>query len=580
MPSPLDRRLSAAFDAVTGPGGMIQVGETTRDGRTMPIIANAPGNLRDYFAYFCHVHADKTFIVEGDQRLSFAETFGHATALARALVGVHGVRPGDRVGIAMRNTPAWIISFMAAIMAGGVATLLNGWWQAGELADGVGDTGTRLVLADPQRAERLATMDHGATVLTIDIARPVADALAPVVAGTPDDVSLPPVDGDTLATILFTSGSTGRSKGAFSTHRQVVQGTFNYVAQTLMIVHILTEDGLMKDIQPATLISTPLFHVTAMVPVFLQSFALGRKLVLMPKWDAREAMRLIAAEQCNYFVGVPLMSYEMLVHPDRPQFDLSSCTSFAAGGAPRPPEHVKRLAEGMGGGKPLLGYGLTETNAVGCGNINENYIDKPLSTGPASRPLVDLAILDDDGRPVAQGQTGEVCIRSVANFTGYWNNPDATREAFTDDGYFRTGDLGYLDEDGYLFIVDRKKDIIIRGGENISCIEVEAALYEHPAVAEAAVFGLPDDRLGEVPGAVVHLDPRQPAVGADDLAAFLEPRLAAFKRPQRLWLSPDPLPRGGTEKIEKKVIRQHYAALVRQVHPADGAVSTLNAGSE
>jgi long-chain acyl-CoA synthetase len=322
-------------------------------------------------------------------------------------------------------------------------------------------------------------------------------------------------------------------------------------------VHLLTEDGLMSDIQPATLICTPLFHVTAEIPVFLQSFALGRKLVLMPKWNAEEAMRLIQDEQCNYFVGVPLMSYEILIHPNRKNYDLSTCKSYAGGGAPRPPEHVKRLATEMGEGKPLLGYGLTETNAVGCGIINENYLAKPLSTGPASKPLVDLAILDDDGKELAQGKVGEVCIRSVCNFEGYWNNEAATKAAFFDNGYFRSGDLGYLDEDGYLFIVDRKKDIIIRGGENISCQEVEAAIYEHGDTNECAVFGLPDERLGEVVGAVIWTKPGS-GVTAEDMCSFLSQRLAPYKVPYKIWMADDALPKLGSEKIDKVSLRNKY----------------------
>ena len=376
-------------------------------------------------------------------------------------------------------------------------------------------------------------------------------------AGGSADTILPALTGQDLATILFTSGSTGQSKGAYSRHEAVVQAIFNYVTQTASIVHLLTEDGQMSDIQPATLICTPLFHVTAEIPVFLQSFALGRKLVLMPKWSADEAMRLIQDEQVNYFVGVPLMSYEILVSPNRKNYDLSTCKSYAGGGAPRPPEHVRRLATEMGDGKPLLGYGLTETNAVGCGIINENYLEKPLSTGPASKPLVDLAILDDNGDELPQGGVGEVCIRSVCNFEGYWNNPEATKAAFFDNGYFRSGDLGYVDADGYLFIVDRKKDIIIRGGENISCQEVEAAIYEHPEANECAVFGLPDERLGEVVGAVIWMNPGS-AVTAEDMTAFLGQRLAPYKVPFRMWMSNDALPKLGSEKIDKVTLRTRY----------------------
>ena len=558
MPSALDLRLEAAFNLITGPGGPIQIGSVERFGRQLPFITNAPTNLADYVAFFAMQHGDATFLVEGDERLSFKQVYLAARQVAAGLIDGHGVQRGDRVAIAMRNANAWCVTYLGVLIAGGCATLLNGWWQGAELAAGIEDSEAKLVIADPQRAVRLAEATHGAKVITLDISKPLAEAIAPITsAGGSADTVLPTLTGQDLATILFTSGSTGQSKGAYSRHEAVVQAIFNYVAQTAGIVVLLTQDGQMSDIQPATLVCTPLFHVTAEIPVFLQSLALGRKLVLMPKWNAEEAMRLIQDEKCNYFVGVPLMSYEILVHPNRSKYDLSTCKSYAAGGAPRPPEHVKRLAEGMDGGKPLLGYGLTETNAVGCGNLNENYIDKPLSTGPASKPLVDLAILDDNGNELAQGQVGEVCIRSVANFEGYWNNEAATKAAFFDNGYFRSGDLGYLDEDGYLFIVDRKKDIIIRGGENISCQEVEAAIYEHPEANECAVFGLPDERLGEIVGAVIWMKPGS-TVDADAMCAFLGQRLAPYKVPAQIWMSNDALPKLGSEKIDKVSLRNQY----------------------
>lgn len=562
MPSALDLRLESALKLITGPGGPITVGNVERFGHILPVIANAPANLADYVAFFCAQHGEATFLVEGSERLSFAQVHAAARRVAMGLVRDHGVERGDRVCIAMRNSNAWCVIYLGVLLAGGCATLLNGWWQGSELAAGVEDSESRLVIADVQRAERLAEASdlHHAKVIALDITQSLDAAIAPITGfGAGADVPLPALNGDDLATILFTSGSTGQSKGAYSRHHAVVQAIFNYLTQTMTMVHLLTEDGEMPSVQPATLVCTPLFHVTAEIPVFMQSIALGRKLVLMPKWNVDEAMRLIQDEKCNYFVGVPLMSYEMLVSPNRANYDLSLCKSFAAGGAPRPPEHVKRLAEGMGGGKPLLGYGLTETNAVGCGNINENYLAKPLSTGPASKPLVDLAILDEQGAPLVQGDVGEVCIRSVCNFEGYWGRPDATAAAFFDNGYFRTGDLGYLDADGYLFIVDRKKDIIIRGGENVSCPEVEAAIYEHPQANECAVFGLPDERLGEVVGAVVWLAPGS-AVDGDGLTSFLKERLAPYKVPARIWLSVDPLPKLGSEKIDKVTLRERYRA--------------------
>lgn len=563
MPSQLDIKLDAIMDALTGPGGPLPLTTIEQDGVILPMIATAPPALPSYFQLFCAQHADKEFLVAGDERLTFAQVHERALAVAAALVDGFGVRRGDHIGIAARNAPAWIVLYMGIVMAGGVASLLNGWWTGPELAAGIDDSDTKLVFADPPRAKRLAEAAHGAEVVVVDVGQSIGVALAPVLArGGGAETVLPELTGDDLATILFTSGSTGRSKGAISTHRQVVQGVFSYLAQTLMALQLMTEiDGGPPTLQPATLLNVPLFHVTAEIPVMLQSFAMGRKLVVMGKWDAEEAMRLMEKEKITYFVGVPLMSYEIMTHPNRAKYDLSTVRDFAAGGAPRPVDHVKRLNDEMGGAKPLIGYGLTETNAVGCGNFRENYLAKPNSTGRASRPLVDLAILDDDGKPVPQGEQGEICIRSVCNFLRYYKNPEATEAAYTADRYFRSGDLGYLDADGYVFIVDRKKDIIIRGGENISCQEVEAALYENPDVAEAAVFGIADTRFGEVPAAVVHAAGGK-TLTQDGLQAFLSTRLAAFKIPERIWIAPDPLPRLGTEKIDKVSIRNHVRALL------------------
>ena len=564
MPSTLDLRVRAATDAITAPGGPMPLGIHRQYGVDLPIIASAPPALPHYFAATAAMHAQAEFTVDGDERLTFADVYGRARMVAGALVDGWGVKKGDRVGIAMRNAPSWVILYMGILMAGGVATLLNGWWQGGELAEGIEDVGATLVFADVQRAKRLAEAgrDGGAKIVTLDLAQPTDGALQVVLAaGGGADTVLPEVTGDDYATILFTSGSTGKSKGAFCTHRAVVQGTYSYIIQAMMTLQIATEDGIVKPggNQPCALFTVPLFHVTGEVPMLLVSFAVGRRLVFMPKWDVVNAMQLIEREKVTSFTGVPLMSYELLTHPDRPKYDLSSLQGLSGGGAPRPVEHVRRLMKEMPSSPPALGYGLTETNGVGAGNFMSNYLEKPNSTGAASRPLVEIAILDDAGKPVPQGQRNEVCIRSVAMFSGYWNRPDATAECMTSDGWFRTGDVGYLDEDDYLFIVDRKKDIIIRGGENISCQEVEAALYEHEAVAEACVFGLPDERLGEVVGAAVHCHDGM-SLDEGSLREFLADRLASFKIPLRTWFHDDPLPRLGTEKIDKVGLRKHYQA--------------------
>jgi long-chain acyl-CoA synthetase len=558
MRTELDQRMDRMAAGLTAEGGQLALGTATRRGVEMPTIAAAPPTLPLYFAYFCAQHKDAEFLVAGDERLTYGEVFAQAQGVARALTGGFGVTKGDRVGIAARNSPSWIVLYMGILIAGGVATLLNGWWQSEELEASIADVDCRLVFADAPRTKRLAAIPGlGARVVPFDDTAPVAEAMAPIVAAGKGE--LPMLTADDHATLLFTSGSTGRSKGALSDHRGVVQGVFNYLTSALMMLGLSTEDGTASELQPSTLLNVPLFHVTAEVPVMLQSFAIGRKLVLMPKWDAEEAMRLIEREKITYFVGVPLMSFEILTHPNRANYDLSTLGDIAAGGAPRPAEHVRRIDEEMTA-KPLIGYGLTETNGVGTGNWRSNYLAKPSSAGRASPPLVDLAILDDAGAPVPQGERGEVCIRSVANFLEYWGNPQATTACYTADGYFRSGDIGYLDEDGYLFIVDRKKDIIIRGGENISCQEVEAALYGNPLVAEAAVFGLADEKYGEVPGAVIYLADDAVAT-VDEVLAELHQHIAAFKVPARLWISADPLPRLGTEKVDKVSLRDRYRAL-------------------
>ncbi|UVO54752.1 class I adenylate-forming enzyme family protein [Sphingomonas sp. SUN039] len=568
MPSELDLRIDRAIGALSVEGGPLPLGSFTLPcGVDVPVIAAAPPTLIGYFAHFCAQHGDADFLVDGDERLSFATVHAEAVKVAHALVGGYGVKKGDRIGIAMRNAPSWVVLYMGILMAGGVATLLNGWWQGGELCDGIAAVDAKLVFADPPRAKRVAECgrETGFEIVLVDVALPLGEAMEPVLARGGADAGLPDVGPDDLATILFTSGSTGQSKGAYSTHRAVVQGTFNYIAMALMMLQIGTEDGTIKEPRPqhAVLMTVPLFHVTGEIPMLLVSFAIGRKMVMMAKWNALEAMKLIEGEKVTNFTGVPLMSWEILNHPERGNYDLSTVQSFAAGGAPRPPEHVRRLNDEMPA-PPALGYGLTETNAVGCGSFSSNYLDKPNSTGRASKPLVDVAILDDDGKPQAQGERGEISIRSVANFSGYWNNPTATAACMTADGYFRTGDIGYLDPDGYLFIVDRKKDIIIRGGENISCQEVEAAIYAHPAIAEACVFGLPDERLGEIVGAIVHVHPGE-HLSEEALLFFLGEQLAAFKVPARLWFEADPLPKLGTEKIDKVGLRAKY----RAVHEAE-----------
>ena len=554
MLSELDRRFDEELAKVTGPGGKL---EMTRDQQGCAIVAKLPATLPDFFRAFCKLHGATEAVVAGDERLSFAELDRISERLAHALAS-RGIAKGDRVAIAMRNCPAWIVSYMAVLKAGGIATLLNGWWEAHEMEHAILLTDPKLIIADAARGKRIAERCGRFATVSLPIDLPIEQAIGELLAAADESAALPQMNPEDDATILFTSGSTGAAKGALSTHRAVTTAVYAYSTGLAVLLGLLTEEGRAPSAQSRTLLTVPLFHVTGEVPVMLNSFVIGRCLVLMPKWDATDALRLIEKEKVTYFVGVPTMSLELMNHPERQKYDLGSLTDITAGGAPRPVTHVERLRQEFPNAQPALGYGLTETNAAGCANYWGNYAAKPASTGRPQKPIIELAIIGTGDRPLATGQVGEIAIRSAANIKCYWRNPQATEDAFTSDGWLRTGDVGYLDEDGYLFIVDRKKEIIIRGGENISAAEVEAECYACPSVAEVAVFGAPDERLGEVPVAVIHPKDGE-RLGEEDLRAFLDGRVAKFKIPQRIIISPEPLPKLGTGKIDRRALKAQYA---------------------
>ena len=552
MPSELDRRFDEELARVVGPGGRIVIG---RDELGRAIVENFPATMPSFFRTFCSLNAANEAVVAGDERLSFAELDRLSDRVAVGLAE-RGIANGDRVGIAMRNCVSWILGYMGALKAGAVATLLNGWWEPAEMEHAISLTDPKLIIADAPRANRISARCGGRDIVSLAVDQSAEQALGELLGDA--DTDLPEVAADDPATILFTSGSTGGAKGAVSSHRAVTTGAYTYATGLMVLLGLLTEEGRAPGSPPRTLLNVPLFHVTGEVPVLLNSFVVGRCMVMMAKWDAGEALRLIEREKISYFVGVPTMSLEMMTHPDRHKYDLSSLTDIAAGGAPRPVSHVERLQKEFPAAQPALGYGLTETNAVGCHNFWGNYAAKPGSTGRAHKPFVEAAILGPSDEHLPPNETGEIALRTAASIDGYWRNPEATEELFTADRFVRTGDVGYLDEDGYLFIVDRKKDIIIRGGENISAAEVEAEFYACDAVAEVAVFAAPDERLGEVPVAIVLPKDGEP-LSDEQLRSFLDGRLAKFKMPERIILADAPLPRLGTGKIDRRALKAQYA---------------------
>jgi acyl-CoA synthetase (AMP-forming)/AMP-acid ligase II len=558
------QHLEAVIAGVTGPEGPFPLREIEINGASQTVIGGLPENLRDFFAVTAG-YGEKDCLVDGERRLSFTEVLRLVATLSAVLANQYGIGKGDRVAIAMRNCPEWCIGFMAITSLGAVAVPMNSWWQGEELAYAMKDSGARLAFLDGPRHARLASWlaESGLPVIGVDTGdRPLPDGTTRLeqLLATDDPGVFPEteISANDPAMILYTSGTTGLPKGVISTQLNVLSAVSTWL---VLVSAISVMEGTAEkepDKPLGVLLALPLFHVTGLNSMFLLSLVIGRKVVMMRKWDVDEALELIQAERITHFNGVPTMSMELMNHPRLAEYDLSCLMDVSSGGAARPAEHVLTLAERFPQASPSAGYGLTETNAVGCVIGQDDYLQRPGSVGRPTAPLTKLRIVDSEGNELPQGATGEIWIRSPAVPAGYWNLPDATAETFT-DGWCHTGDVGYLDHDGFLYIVDRLKDIIIRGGENISCLEVEEALYSHPDIEEAAVFGLPDERLGEIVGAAVMTRSGED-LDVAQVREFLTDRLAAFKLPVHLWCHAEQLPRIASGKIDKKSLRGGLAA--------------------
>ena len=504
-------------------------------------------------------HGERTFVVYEDERVSF-DAWHRAVAALAAHLRASGVAKGDRVALAMRNLPEWPVAFFAVTAIGAICVPLNAWWTGQELAYGIGNSGAKMLICD---AERLARIEpHRAELADLKQvlvsrcnAAPEGSVRLEDVIGSPSryadlpDRDLPETQlvPDDDATIFYTSGTTGNPKGALGTHRNlltnIVSSGYNG-ARTFLRRGEAPPEPTPK----VLLVVIPLFHVTACSAMLMGAVAGGHRLVFMHKWDTLKAYAVIEREKVNVTGGVPTIAWQLLEHPDRGNYDLSSLESVSYGGAPSAPELVRKIAEEFGA--PGNGWGMTETMATVTGIAAEDYLAKPTSAGPAV-PVADLKIMDEDGtHELPTGEVGELWARGPMVVKGYWNNPQATAATFI-DGWVRTGDLARLDEDRFCYIVDRAKDMLIRGGENIYSSEVENALYDHPAVTDAAVIGIPHRTLGEEPAAVVHLAPGTSASVAE-LQDWVRARIAAFKVPVRIVFMAETLPRNANGKILKK----------------------------
>ncbi|QGG94967.1 class I adenylate-forming enzyme family protein [Actinomarinicola tropica] len=547
---------------LTGPGGPFEIREAVVRGIPTRVYGFGPRTLVDTLRH-SRQYGDRTFVVYEDDAWTYAEHFDVVAKLADRFVHDMGVEKGTRVAIAMRNFPEWIATFWATAAAGGIVVPLNAWWTGAELEYALADSGATVLVADAERAERLGPHLDGTAVAHRIVARGAVDGWLDVeeVVGASSATELPDVaiDPEDDATIFYTSGTTGVPKGAVGTHRNICTITAN---AELTAARGAAAAG--RDLPPHTerpqqgrLLSVPLFHVTGCHATMVGSTWAGSKLVMMYRWNPERALELIERERLTSFGGVPSMVWEVLESPKFGDHDLSSVQSIGYGGAPAPPELVRRITEHFELAAPGNGYGLTETSSVAVANGGADYVRKPHSIG-RPLPVVDVRIVDPAGDDVPLGEVGELLIKGPNVVRGYWNKPEETARTFV-DGWLHTGDLATLDEEGFVTIADRAKDVVIRGGENVYCAEVEGALYEHPAVTEACVLGVPHRVLGEEVGAVIVLRPGAAAT-AEDLQAHVKERLAGFKVPTHVWFRDEPLPRNPAGKVLKRELRDELTA--------------------
>ena len=556
----------AAWDQLISPGAQFAMKEITVRGTPMRVYESAPPSMR-FVWELASGYGDKDYVVYEDERYTYAESDAIIRALAHHLRDEYGIGAGDRVALAMRNYPEWVFGYWAIASIGAACVGMNAWWTTEEMAYGLKDSQPKVLIADTERVDRVLPIldelrEHSPMhLITVrydgdlpDDASRWEDVIDPDAA--PEGLPDADIDPDDDVCIFYTSGTTGFPKGAQLTHRGSVHNLLDlaFLANVSGLAEAKVAEAEASDAVPAQnvfMAPTPLFHVTANNCLLHPATISGSRIVLTYKWDPARALELIERERVTNFSGVPTMSRELLMHPDWETRDTSSVQGMGGGGAPLQPDLVDKIDKSLKGGAPSTGYGLTETHGIVTANSGGLYVAKPSSCGRIV-PVLDAKLVDEVGNEVPEGQTGELCVRGSIVIKGYLNQPEATEEAIP-EGWFHTGDIARIDEDGYVFIVDRAKDMVLRGGENIFCTEVETAIYHHPAVAEAAVIGVPDDRLGEIVGAAIVLAPGT-ELTEQGLVEYLSEHLAKFKIPERVWFL-DELPRNANGKFVKRELK-------------------------
>jgi long-chain acyl-CoA synthetase len=543
---------------LTGPGGRFEISRVPVRGVPLRVFTSAPESLRDLWLASAQ-HADSPYLVYQDEVFTYTDSHRIVDNVA-AWLAAHGVQQGDRVAIGMRNFPEWALAFWAIQSIGAISVSLNAWWTTDELRYALEDSSTKALVVDQERLDRLdsgllASVGVHHTIVARGAGRADVEQWSDVAAYAGVRAPMVKIHPDDDATILYTSGTTGFPKGAVGSNRNHVTNVWNTVFRGALN-SALSSSGRSPR-QQVSLWTFPFFHIAGVTGVTV-AVAGGGALVTQYKWDAKEALQLVEQHRVTQVAGVPTVVRGLMEHPDYANHDLSSLTTISQGGSPVPPDSIARIESDFSGKVGATnGYGLTETTSTVVTNAGRDYFAKKNSVG---QPTIgtDVRIVLEDGSDASLGAVGEIWIQSPSVVRGYWNKPEETEKAFP-TGWFRSGDAGYLDKDGFLYVADRIKDMVIRGGENVYCAEVEAAFFEHPAVADCAVFGVPHPSLGEEVAVALIAQPGFDDQATPDVIAHLRVKLASFKVPSKIFWRTEPLPRNATGKVLKKELREAYS---------------------
>lgn len=557
--------MKSTWEELIGPDQIFEIETIEVRGSPVRSYKHAPGSLRDIWLSSA-AFADNEYLIFQDERISYGQAHQQVEAIANWL-SQQGVQPGDRVAIAMRNYPEWMLSYWAVVSMGAVVVGMNAWWVPQEMKYALDDSAPKVMICDAERLERFIEISADFPDLKIAGVR-MTDAVASGLANTVEDwanvvsceAKLPEVtiDPDDDACIFYTSGTTGKPKGAQLTHRGCVSNVMNIgftkmLQATAAAKEGVKSKGMMEEgAINVALVATPLFHVTGNNCVAQAITASGGKVIHMYKWDAAEALRIIEEEKVTAFSAVPMMSREILLHPEFASRDTSSLKSMGGGGAAVQPDLTRKMDQTMKNAAPSAGYGMTEVCGVISGLAGKYLVDRPSSVGRAL-PTFEAKCVNAEGHTVATRETGELWVRGACVIKGYLNRDDATAESIT-DGWLHTGDIAYMDEDEFIYLVDRAKEMVLRGGENVYCAEVENTLFEHEAVAECVVFGVEDERMGEEVAAAIYLK-EGAAISADDFRAHMRDKISSYKIPRYIWFVGAPLPRNANGKFVKREVR-------------------------